>query len=107
MAEMTHIIQQQRDAASSFTESLTQAELGELLELKRTKRKSRTADPSAYWRASQAENRFIKDMTTKHGRELPGISVLFLTIPVVKLELARKTRNDRIGSVLGTTPTTS
>ena len=113
--------QQYCDDASSFIESLTPAELGRLLDLKLAKtvtfdawlqiaiaasrqRGSRTADESAYWDAKSAENKFIKDMSIKHGRELSGISVLFLTTPFVKTALARKIRNARIASVLGPNP---
>ncbi len=106
MAELNDV--QHRDAVSSFIEALTPAELERLLELKLAKRNLHgpflfgTADGSAYWEANLAENAFIKDIT-KHGRELPGISVLFLTIPVVESELARKVRDARIESVLGPT----
>ena len=92
------IFQRHSDDASSFIESFTPAELGRLIELKR---KIRTADESAYWEAKSAENKFIKDMAIKHGRELSGISVLFLTITVVECVLARKLRDERIAAVLG------
>ena len=95
------IFQRHSDDASSFIESFTPAELGRLLELKLDKWKIRTADESAYWDAKSAENKFIKDMAIKHGRELSGISVLFLTITVVECVLARKLRDERIAAVLG------
>ena len=95
----------QRDRASSFIESFTLAELGWLLELKRER-----SDHSKNCRFESAsncrriENKFIEEMITKHGLEDPGISVLFLTIPVVESVFIRKNRNARIASVLGFDP---
>ena len=102
MEDLGVIVQQQQDYAASFIESLTPAELGRLLGMKRE-----TSDHLKNHRfesasnCKRAENTFIEEMTIKHGRELPGLSIVFLTIPVVESELARKVRDVRIAAVLG------
>jgi hypothetical protein len=94
-----------QDRVFSFIESFTLEELGRLLELKRER-----SDHSKNCRFESAsncrriENKFIEEMITKHGLEDPGISVLFLTIPVVESVFIRKNRNARIASVLGFDP---